>query len=170
MTHARGLCTVPMAERRRYIALRARHLADTVRGLRQQRSEQVGDAVLTRRRAVVAATLAAARAYVPTSSVCTSTSCFRASRGSGPVGAPVAMESPSREHHCVHRLDGCGSDTMLLRPSTWRRCGLRPADAAALRAEWPDVTATSSAAGLQQCPYVPRGLGTGTRMPTGAPR
>ncbi|KRD11893.1 hypothetical protein ASE48_31905 [Mycobacterium sp. Root265] len=114
MTHARRLCTVPMAERRRYIALRAGHLADTVRGLRQQRSEQVGDAVLTRRRAVVAATLAAARAYVPTSSglhLDVMLPCESWQRSSA---RPLRWNRLAASTTVFTGPDGCSSDTMLL--------------------------------------------------------
>lgn len=114
MTHARRLRTVPMAERRRYVALRARHLADTVRGLRQQRSEQEGDAVLTRRRAVVAATLAAARAYVPTSSrlhIDIMLPCESWQRSSA---RPLRWNRLAASTTLFTGPDGCSSDTMLL--------------------------------------------------------
>lgn len=74
VVHARRLCAIPAAERRRYLGQRVDHvvdqanqLIDQIPRLRQlrQRHEKVTEQVFIRRGAVEDATLAAARAYAP---------------------------------------------------------------------------------------------------------
>ncbi len=64
--HARTLLTMAPAERRRYLADRAAHIAECVREFRNRDHDEADDPVLVRRAAVVSATLAAARRYTPT--------------------------------------------------------------------------------------------------------
>lgn len=114
MTHARRLCAIPMAERRRYLTLRVRHLAGTVRGLRQRRSEQADDAVLARRGAVVAATLAAARAYAPTSSGLHIDVMLPCESWQRSAARPLRWTRWAASSTVFAGPDGCSSDTMLL--------------------------------------------------------
>ncbi|MCV7435326.1 thioesterase domain-containing protein [Mycolicibacterium bacteremicum] len=114
MTHARRLCAIPMAERGRYIAMRGRHLTDTVRSVREQRSEPADDAVLIRRRAVVAATLAAARAYVPTHSGLHIDVMLPCASWQRSAAHPLRWNRLAAGSTVFAGPDGCSSDTMLL--------------------------------------------------------
>lgn len=112
MVHARALCTLPAAQRCEYLAQRVSHLGGYAHRIRQRRV--VGDPVLVRRGAVIAATLTAARAYVPKSSH---------------VHIDFMLPCGSWQRSSAHPLhwgrfaastasyagpEGCNSDTMLL--------------------------------------------------------
>jgi thioesterase domain-containing protein len=113
LMHARVLRTIPVGERSRYLAQRVSQLAEHAASLRQ-RPAATTDPVLVRRAAVVQATLAAARAYVP--KPCDIHIDFMlpcASWQRSPT-RPLRWSRFARSTAIFAGPDGCSSDTMLL--------------------------------------------------------